>query len=186
MEADWEVEIGSGAPVIDGAWEGWLDLRADPNLVANIVEVAQFPALGDSLALLNAASSPVWTAKCDVWTVEEFDPDELDADRNAAILALGCYIDLLSTDAAVFSTVDACARWSQRLCLHLRSKPLRQCRVDVIVRRAFLTPESAGLGVTTYITVCGAGRPEATEWLGRALAVLTGSVLASKAASQTT
>ena len=186
MEADWEVEIGSGAPVIDGAWEGWLDLRADPNLVAEIEEAAQFPSLGESLALLNAPSSPVWTSKCDVWSVEDFDPDELDADRKAAVLALGCYIDLLSTDAAVFSTVDACARWSQRLCLYLRSEPLRQCRVDVIVRRAFRTSESAGLGVTTYITACGADRPEATDSLRRALAVLTGLVLASKASSQAT
>jgi hypothetical protein len=183
MEADWEIEIGTDAPVIDGAWEGCLDLRADPARVAEIGEADRFPALAESLVRLNAAASPVWTAKCDVWPVEAFDPDELNADREASVTALGCYIDLLPTDAADFSTLDACAQWSQRLCLKLRSMPLRQCRVDAIVRRAFLTSEFTGLGVTTYITGCGSDRSEATESLARALAVLAGSVLATCASS---
>jgi len=177
MEADWEMEIGTDAPVIDGAWDGWVNLRSDPGRVAEIGEAVQFPALAESLVRLNAAHSPVWTAKCDVWPVESFDPDELDADRESALAALGCYIDLLATDEAVFSTLDACALWSQRLCLKLRSAPLRQCRADVIVRRAFLTPESTGLGITTYITGCGSDQTEASEFLARALDLLTESVL---------
>jgi hypothetical protein len=179
MEADWEIEIGTDAPVIDGGWVGFIALRTEPARVSEIGEAARFPALAESLVRLNATSSPVWTAKCDVWPVEAFDPDELDADRKAAVTALGCYIDLLPTDAAVFSTLDACAKWSQQLCLKLRSRPLRQCRVDAIVRRAFLTSESTGLGVTTYITGCGSNRSEATKSLARALAVLTSSVLAT-------
>jgi hypothetical protein len=186
MEADWEIEIGADAPVIDGGWVGFIDLRTEPARVAEIEEAARFPALAESLVRLNATSSPVWTAKCDVWPVEAFDPDELDADRKGAVSALACYIDLLPTDAAVFSTLDTCAKWSQRLCLTLRSQPLRQCRVDAIVRRAFLTSESAGLGVTAYVTGCGCDQSEAYESLVRALDVLTGSVLATNAPGRET
>jgi hypothetical protein len=156
-------------------------LRAEPARVAEIEEVAQFPSLAELLFRLNAASSPVWTAKCDVWPVETFDADELDADGEAAATALGCYIDLLPADEAAFSTLNAYAEWSQRLCQNLRSKALRQCRVDLIVRRAFFTPESAGLGVTTYVTGCGPDGSEATESLGRALTALTDSILATGA-----
>jgi hypothetical protein len=182
MEADWEIEIGADAPVIDGAWEGFLDLRAEPARVAEIREAAQFPALAESLVRLNAESSPVWTAKCDVWPVEAIDADELDADGEAAATALGCYIDLLPADEAAFSTLNSCSEWSQRLCQRLRSRPLHQCRVDLIIRRAFFAPESAGLGLTTYLTGCGPDRSEATESLAGALAALTDSVLANGAA----
>ena len=177
------MEIGSDAPVIDGAWEGFLDLRAEPARVAEIQEVAQFPALAESLVRLNAASSPVWTAKCDVWLAETFDPDELDADGEAATIALGCYIDLLPADEAAFQTLSAYTEWNQRLCQNLRSRPLRKCRVDLIIRRAFFTPASSGLGVTTYLTGCGSDRPEASASLADALAVLTDFVLATGASS---
>ena len=31
MEADWELEIGGDAPVIEAHWTGFVDLRADPS-----------------------------------------------------------------------------------------------------------------------------------------------------------
>jgi hypothetical protein len=178
MESDWEIEIGDGAPVIDAVWEGYIDLRGDTNRVAEIAETAQFPALSDALIRLNSSSSPMWTAKCDVWPVEAFDADELDADRDAATSALGCYVDLLPCDAQMFSTLDAAADWCGRLCLHLRARRARQCRADAVLRRAFITPESVGLGVTTYLTACGSTRTEAATAISNALALLADSVLA--------
>jgi len=178
MESDWEIEIGVGAAVIDAAWEGYIDLRADSNRVADVGETAQFPALSDALIRLNSPSSPVWTAKCDLWPVEAFDADEMNADRDTATLALGCYIDLLPSNVQMFSTVDAAADWCGRLCRQLRPRHARQCRADAVLRRAFLTPESVGLGVTTYLTACGSTRTEAATVLSNALALLVDSVLA--------
>ena len=70
MEADWEVEIGGGAAVIEAEWPGFVDLRADAGRVVEIAEAAAFPPLAGLLLALNAAESPVWTSKCDLWEPE--------------------------------------------------------------------------------------------------------------------
>ena len=36
MEADWEVEIGGGAPVIDACWDGYVDLRFNPRMDSSL------------------------------------------------------------------------------------------------------------------------------------------------------
>jgi hypothetical protein len=48
--------------------------------------------------------------------------------------------------------------------------PLRCCRVDLVIRRAFVTPQLTGLGVTAYLTACGASSAEAESTLEAALA----------------
>ena len=95
MEADWEIEIGGHAPVIDACWEGFVDLRHAPGRAAELSEARDLPALADALARLNGPSSPLWTSKCDVWRPESFDPDELDAPGRTGENAIACYIDLL-------------------------------------------------------------------------------------------
>lgn len=178
MECDWEFEIAPDAPIIDAAWAGFVDLRSDPSRIIAIDEAAQYPALAHALTRLNANSSPVWTAKCDVWKVEEFDLDELDADALNAQAALGCYIDLLPSDPGPICTLEGSANWCRQLCLILRRQPLRRCRVDIVVRRAFFTSDLDGLGATAYVTACCQTEAGATEVLSRALAALTDSVLA--------
>ena len=41
MEADWEFEIASDAPVIDAAWTGFVDLKLQPERVTEISELSQ-------------------------------------------------------------------------------------------------------------------------------------------------
>lgn len=178
MNCDWEIEIAPEAPVIDAAWEGYVDLLTSPERVTDVAETAQFPALIAPLLRLNNASSPVWTAKCDVWPLEVFDPDELDADRDTAKSALGCYIDILRSDGQTWSTLDAISNWCRRLCLNMRGRPLINCRADVVVRRACLNRESVGLAITAYLSACGPTPIEATKALSDALIVLADSVLA--------
>ena len=45
MEADWEVEIGGDAPVIEAQWPGLVDLRANPERICEIAEASAFPPL---------------------------------------------------------------------------------------------------------------------------------------------
>jgi hypothetical protein len=179
MEADWEFEIATDAPVIDAAWSGYVDLRAHPESASKLPEVEPLPALASALALLNGADLPVWTAKCDVWEPEAFDPDELDAPPQAASRALACYIDLLPSSEA-WSTLDAIAGWCRELCIGLRARPLRQCRADFVIRRAFLTPEQASFGITAYLTACGATAIAAAESLSSALALVADAIRESR------
>ena len=62
MEADWEAEIGGGAPVIEAEGPGWIDLRKQPERVSEIAEAAGFAALGKLLTALNGPESPGWTS----------------------------------------------------------------------------------------------------------------------------
>jgi hypothetical protein len=176
LEADWEFEVAPDAPVIDAAWAGCVDLRACPELAARLPEATTLPALVDALKWLNAAGSPVWTSKCDVWEPDAFDPDELDATQNAAGRALACYIDLVSSEDA-WSTLDGIADWCRKLCAALRAKPLRQCRADLVIRRSFVMVSETGLGVTAYVTGCGATDEAAVKALGEGLMVLARAIV---------
>jgi hypothetical protein len=175
MECDWEFEIAPGAPVIDGAWPEYVDLRAHPESAFRLPEADALPALADALAHLNSANSPVRTSKCDVWIPEAIDPDELDAMPGQGTEALACYIDLLPASDA-WPTMDAIAQWCRGLCAALRTTSLRQCRADLIVRRAFLTPDRTGLGITAYLTACGAITPDAQASLSAAVKLFADAV----------
>lgn len=181
MEADWEVEVGAGAPVIDPHWPGFVDLRLAPDRVSELPEAAAMPALAEALVALNVPASPVWTAKCDVWPVDSFDPDELDAPREDGLQAIGCYIDLLPRSDAQWHEPSDVAGWCKGVCGGIRAFPLRCCRVDLVVRNANLAPEKLDYGVTAYLTAAGADSAAAARVLAAALAAFADSVCAAAA-----
>ena len=181
MEADWEVEIGGGASVIEALWPGFVDLRSDPQRVRQLAETADQPALAEALIRLNAPASPVWTSKCDLWPVLEpgaFDPLELDAAPDGAAHAFACYIDLLPRNGLQWAAIERTLASCRRICSVLHAYPLRACRLDLILRRAFLAPEQMGLGITAYLTACGASPAEAARTLDAALAAFTSAFCA--------
>lgn len=156
MEADWELELGSDAPIIDAHWSGFIDLRNSPNRIADLQEIQVLPALADILVRLNAPTSPVWTAKCDVWqVVEPIDPYELDAAPETATHALACYIDLLPRSDQQWPIPPCIAAACKAACERLRTVPLGCCRVDLVARQASIAPGIDDLGITAYITACG-------------------------------
>jgi hypothetical protein len=178
MEADWEIEVGGEAPVIEARWPGFVDLRRTPEQAWQLAEVGELPALAEALAKLNAPASPVWTSKCDFRPViepNEFDPSELDARPGSAVQAMGCYIDLLPRGDRQWVLPVMAAAACKHLCSLLREVPLRCCRVDLVVRRAFITPERMDLGVTAYLTSCGPSSVEAAQTLQAALTALADS-----------
>jgi hypothetical protein len=177
MEADWEIELGGDAPVIDAHWTGFTDLRRFPEKAMAFQETTEVSALAATLVRLNSSPSPVWTSKCDVWWVESFDPYELDAAGGSPLHAIACYIDLLPVDDREWLTSELALEWCRRLCARLRSQSLRSCRADLILRAAILTPESQGLGVTAYITACGASRPDTVLSLSSALGMFSEAAL---------
>jgi len=172
MEADWEVEIGGGAPVLDATWPGFVDLREQPERIADITEAAAFPPLARLLCALNAAGSPVWTTKCDLWE----QPSAVDSEQ----LTLACYIDLLPCAGRVF------AEWKQaeifcRICVaRLANLELPNCQVELIVRQA-LAAEKEGYGITAYCSGTGKDRESATYELTAAMDALADSILSPQA-----
>ena len=177
MEADWEVEIGGQAPVIQAHWTGFIDLRLAPQRARQLPEAAQLPALADTLLRLNSSSSPVWTSKCDVWHPDTFDPDELDATPGERNCAIACYIDLLPRGDQPWPDPMHAVAACKTLCACLRVVDLRRCRADLIVRQASIAPGKLDLGVTAYFTACGSTQGEATPTLASALRIFVDAVL---------
>lgn len=177
MEADWEFEIGGDAPVIDAAWDGYVDLRSHPNRVREIAETQQLPRLADTLVRLNAPGSPLATSKCDVWQPDVFDAYELDARPEEAKQALACYVDLLPRSGQEWAVpervADCCRAWTARL----QAVSLSSCRADFIVRRAWITSTRESFGVTAYLTACGDTAASAHAALTAALIALADAIV---------
>ncbi len=179
MEADWEVELGGDAHVIDAQWPGLVDLRLTPERARYLTETAELPALANALASLNTPPSPVWTSKCDVWQPDTIDPYEVDLPGDENNAAIACYIDLLPGTERLWPTPESAVEWCKQVCDRLGEHPLRACRSDLIVRRAFLSAESASrsdFGVTVYTVGCGSGQVEAAATLSSALGILVDSI----------
>ncbi len=193
MEADWEVEIGPAAPILDALWPGFVDLRDFPERIGDLGEAQCFPALAEALLRLNGPDSEdglisvdksaIWTSKCDIWRLdtgmEQFDPDEMDADPTECLAGVGCYIYLLPRDGVAFAELGRVEEWVAARVDRIRQIAVRRCRADLVIRRAFVG-EREGLCVTAYLTACGVTAAGADEALGCALAVF------AKAISETT
>ena len=182
MEADWEVEIGSEAPVIDALWPGFIDLRSEPQRIVEIEEARQFPPLTEALLQMNKSCSPAWTSKCDLWTpdprLQQWDADEMDATPIESVIALACYIDLLPRDASLFAGLTEAETWVRSTVRGLRETVCRCCRADLVIRRAFQA-DREGLGITMYITACGADLETARKSLSGALTALGKTISAT-------
>ena len=81
MLAEWSVECSPEDPILVVPWKdpsgrsAFVDLRANPYDFDAIPEAEHNPPLMQALRALNASRSPVFTAKCDAWTL---DPAELE------------------------------------------------------------------------------------------------------------
>jgi hypothetical protein len=168
MEADWEMEIGGDAPVIEAYWPGFVNLRDEPWRVNEIAETHEVSGLAAALLRLNGLKSPVWTSKSDVFLLDEFDPDELSATREEAKFAMACYVDLLMRSDQIWSFPFKAEQACRAICDGLREVPLRCCRVDLVVRRA-LVADVNDLGATIYLTGCGRTLEDARNRLGECL-----------------
>ena len=184
LEADWEVEVGGTAPVIEAHWPGFIDLRAQPLCIADIQEAAVFPPLADLLLALNTGGSPVWTSKCDVWVPEAG--------------ALACYVDLLPLRGGVFAEFERaeafCRGLVKRITPHSlpadETQPGRHpiiitedvsrsaATITLVVRRA-IAGQLEGFGVTAYFSADAQCSPDV-------LAAITAAMVAfSSALAQT-
>jgi len=181
MEADWEFEVGPdaaglAAPVIEAHWAGFVDLQSAPEQAMQLPESVQLTALGEALARLNAIDSPVWTSKCDFWPhleADEFDADELDAPHGHTAHATGCFIDLLPKSGQQWVQPEMAEKACRRICGLLSAVPLRCCRVDLVIRRAFITSGVMDLGITAYLTSCGESPVAAAKTLEVAVAAFS-------------
>lgn len=178
MEADWEIEIGDDAPVIDAEWSEFIDLRVTPERVNDVSECAGFMALRQALLSLNGKQSAVWSSKCDLWVVEdfaEFDRDEFEA-AESDTHAVTCYIDLLPRERDAWKKAESAIQFCSEVVEQLKTLAVKAARVELVLRRAVFAEGEEATGITAYVTGCGESEEAARIRLGNALDALTKSL----------
>jgi hypothetical protein len=96
---------------------------------------------------------------------------------------MACYVDLLPKSDQQWPTPPTIEAACKQLCAALRAEPLRSCRVDLVLRRALIADGRMDMGITAYITACGATPSAAQAVLETALATFAG-VLCSRSTVQ--
>jgi hypothetical protein len=163
MEADWEVEIGGGAPVIEADWSAFVDLRNHPDRLREIEEAAAFPPLAKLLLALNAPESPLWTSKCDLWEPEP--------------AALAAYIDILPRKGILYREREQAKAFCREYVGRLAAIALPQCgsgrqpdvSIDLVIRQA-VAGGADGFGITAYLSAKAADRQGAEMALASVMA----------------
>ena len=181
MLMEWSTACGAEDPVLVVPWSSqdgrlrWVDLRTDPDALDEIVEADNHPALLAALRALNATRSPVFSAKCDVWSMDEEElsatRDDLLLDAEVAGAGVSCYLDLLWRDRAVFASQHRTAQVLHRMERLAADLPHSLAKIEGVLRPAVvdLGVVSEGFALTLYVKGVGVDAAEADLRWGEAL-----------------
>ncbi len=182
MFAECSSECGHDDPVLVVPWSDaanpeshFVDLREDPYDLDRIAEAEQHPVLLQALRALNAPRSPVFTAKCDAWTMDADERDatrlNLDLEEAEAPDGFASYIDLVWRERAVFLSPHQMEQRMQRLARALEPMDHPYAMAELVLRPALvdLTGPQEGFAASLYVKALGTDAAHAYERWTRAL-----------------
>ena len=188
MLFSWSAECGLEDPVLVVPWadpEGtarFVDLRDDPYAIDEIPEAEQQPALAQALRALNTGRSPVFTAKCDLWTVTDAGELralalELLADDSEASLNAGfsSYLDLVWRDRSTFASFHQHQHIMHRLERRMAAIEASAALVECVIRPALVDFGAAqeGFAASLYLKALGISAADAqAAWADALTAVV--------------
>jgi hypothetical protein len=194
MLSEWSAECSADDPVLVVPWSDpadpsgnrrFIDLRENPYDLDHLPEAEHYPALMHALRALNAARSPVFTAKCDAWSLEG---EELNALRlNLDVLVdetaagFGSYIDILWRERSLFTSFHQQEQMLHRLTRHAALLDQPTAMLDCVLRPALidLNGPQEGFAVSLYVKALGHDPHSAEENWATALDVVV-ALLRSK------
>ncbi len=191
MLAEWSVECAPEDPVLVVPWSEdnseipssglhnhssgsastlrFIDLRENPYDLDHLPEAEQFPPLMHALRALNAARSPVFTAKCDAWTLDSEELEHLRLNLNFppedTPNGFASYIDILLRERSLFASFHQNEQYLHRLTRRAESLDHPYAQLDCIIRPALvdLTGPQEGFAITLYIKALGPDAPTAYQ-----------------------
>jgi len=199
MVADWSVECSAEDPVLVVPWSvaasvseagepgghiaaDFVDLRENPYDLDQIPEAEQYPPLMQALRALNAPRSPVFTAKCDAWPLDEEELNGLRSELEirpdgleAAAVGFASYIDLVWRDRTVFASFHQSEQLLHRLTRLAALLDQPQAMLDCVLRPAMvdLTGPQEGFAISLYVKALAADADAARqEWAAALEAVV--------------
>lgn len=198
MLAEWSVEASADDPVLVIPWSDpsdpsgnrrFIDLRENPYDLDHLPEAELHPPLMHALRSLNAPRSPVFTAKCDAWTLHpKQDADELEALRlnldifddasHDASDGFVSYIDILWRERSIFTSFHQHEQLLHRLTRHAAPLHYPFAMLDCVLRPALvdLTGPQEGFALSLYIKALGHDPQSAEENWASALDAVVGLV----------
>lgn len=194
MLAEWSVECSAEDPVLVVPWNDpngsaeFIDLRTHPYDLHRIPEAEQHQPLMQALRALNAARSPVFTAKCDTWplTPDELEHLRLNLDIDPVIetpAGFASYIDLIWRERALFTSFPQQEQVLRRLTRHAAALDHASAALECILRPALVDLDSPQEGYALSLYVKALGPDPQTAWedwaaaLTAAVALLRGKDL---------
>jgi hypothetical protein len=181
MLAEWSVECSAEDPILVVPWKdpggntAFVDLRANPYDFDAIPEAEQHPPLMQALRALNAARSPVFTAKCDAWPLRDEELEHLRLDLDfvpaEAPAGFGSYIDLIWRERSVFTSFPQNEQMLRRLVRLAAPLDYPAAALDCVLRPALidLGGPQEGYAISLYAKALGADEEAALKAWGAAL-----------------
>jgi len=157
MQVDFAVELGREDETLELPWSSedgrlrYHDLKREPAAITHIDEAQQSHELREFLLAVNASVSVLETAKCDVWSTTEINPDEEIFNASAKF---GSYIDLFFSDDATRMSFDQHESFLRNLTRLLQRVPEIPASAEFLLRRCFYKREASvqeGFYVTFYL-----------------------------------
>ena len=143
---------------------GFVDLRENPYDLDQIPEAELYPPLMQALRALNAPRSAVFTAKCDAWTLNPEEVDQLrqhldiaEDSHETTATGFASYIDLVWRDRSIFASFHQSEQLLHRLAR--LSAPIDEphAMLDCVLRPAMidLTSPHEGFAISLYVKALG-------------------------------
>ena len=153
----------------------FIDLRANPYDLYLLAEAERYPPLMQALRSLNATRSPVFTAKCDVWSMDSAEREDLrlhldlqHADSNSGYAS---YIDTVWRDRSIFTSRHRHEQILDRLVRVGLSVQAPLSALECVLRPAVIDFGETweGYAVTIYIKAVGADEDHSLDEWGRTM-----------------
>ena len=171
MHIDFGIELGSDDEVLEMPWAAgdagarYWDLKRHPEQLSKLVEANGFPELAEFLAGVNSASSIFESAKCDVWSSADMNPEE---EIFGASLKFGSYVDLVFADEGSRFSFTQHEKFVKRITQLLRRVPEIPASSEFLVRRCYyhiqnLDQPRQGFYLTHYLFGYGADERQARQ-----------------------
>lgn len=171
MQVDYSIELGADDPALEFPWTSndgrlrYYDLKQHPDLVLNIPEARQHLELSEFLSRINAASSPLQTAKCDAWFTHEL---LLEEEIFGASCKFVCYVDLLFAAQDLQTSFEKHEALARDLYHLLQRAPEMAAGCEFAVRRCYYhrkdeSEPTAGFCISAYVTGYGDSEEESQQ-----------------------
>lgn len=182
MQADFSIECGAKDECLEIPWASedgglrYVDLKANPALIAELEEARRYPGIADFLRTANSPRSAFQTAKCDAGFTHEMTVEDEPFGTSGKF---GSYVDVMfasTLERGSFKQNESCARNLVRL---LQRAPEMPASAEFLVRRCLFTDHGAdadGFYMTCYVFGYSDDEEEARKHWGVAL-LLVGSAL---------